>query len=71
MNQCGLSRHLILNLDSLPKMFTDLKANSVGFGCCAGRMQMRSDLCTNMGGGVPIDIINALVDICEQESMAS
>lgn len=32
---------------------------------------MRSDLCTNMGGGVPIDIINALVDICEQESMAS
>ncbi len=32
---------------------------------------MRTDLFTNMGGGVPINIINTFIDICEQESMAS
>ena len=29
---------------------------------------MRSDLCTNMGGGVPIDVIEALVSICLVEA---
>ena len=29
--------------------------------------QMKSSLCTNMGGGVPISIIDALVAICVDE----
>ena len=29
--------------------------------------QMRSDLCQNMGGGVPIEVIDALVEICVEE----
>lgn len=31
------------------------------------RENMRSDLCTNMGGGVPIAIIEALIAICVEE----
>ncbi len=31
------------------------------------RDEMRDSLCTNMGGGIPISIINALVDICVAE----
>ena len=32
---------------------------------------MRSDLCTNMGGGVPIEIIDSLIEICVRESWNS
>ena len=30
--------------------------------------EMRADLCTNMGGGVPIEVIDALVLICFDEA---
>ncbi len=31
--------------------------------------QMKDSLCTNMGGGVPISIIDALVAICVEEEV--
>jgi len=30
--------------------------------------EMHAALCTNMGGGVPIDVIDALVAICDSEA---
>ena len=33
-----------------------------------GPYEMRADLCTNMGGGVPIEVIDTLVLICADEA---
>ena len=41
----------------------DGKLNWLWALTCEESMAMRSDLLTNMGGGVPIDVIEALVSI--------